>query len=118
MDDPVGVGDGVESEPVAAQFDGPADPAGEEGVVHRLGRVGGEDAETDARMTVVEAAAGPLAVAVDHVHDAAGRDTPAGFSTIFWKIHGMGRSSGDFEPDLRKRGGKGGDFGGSHVSGD
>ena len=37
MDEPVGVGDGVEAEPVAAQLDGPADAAGEEGVVDGLG---------------------------------------------------------------------------------
>ena len=35
MDEPIGVGDGVEAEPVAAQRDGPADAAGEEGVVDR-----------------------------------------------------------------------------------
>ncbi len=40
-------------------------------------------------MAVVEPAADPLPVAVEDVHDA----TPAGcrvagFSTIFWKIHG------------------------------
>ena len=34
VDEAIGVGDGVEAEPAAAQLDGPADAAGEEGVVH------------------------------------------------------------------------------------
>ena len=38
MDEAIGVGDGVEAEPVAAQFDGPSDAASEKGVVHLLRR--------------------------------------------------------------------------------
>ena len=73
MDEAIGVGDGVESEPVAAQRDGRGDAAGEEGVVDGFVRIAGQHAQGDARMAVVEAAADPLAVAVDDVHDAAGR---------------------------------------------
>ena len=72
MDQPIGVGDGVEAEPVGAARR-LVEAAGEEGGVDGLGRVARQHAQGDARVAVVEATAHPLAVAVDDVHDAAAR---------------------------------------------
>ena len=89
MDQAIGVGDGIESEPAASQVDGPFQPAGEKGLVDRFVGMGGQHAQGDARMTVVETSADPLAVAIDDFHDASrGAGALAGFSTIFWKIQG------------------------------
>ena len=114
MDEAIGVGHGVEAEPAAAQLDGPAEAMREKGVVDRLVTIGGEDAEGDARMAVVEAAADPLAVAVDHVHDAAGRDAHGRLLDHFLKDPRMRRPPGDFEPHLRKDGGKFNNVGATH----
>ena len=74
MDEAVGVGDGVELRATSRRSaTACADPAGEEGGVDRLVGVGGQHAQGDARVAVVEAAADPLAVAVEDVHDAARR---------------------------------------------
>ena len=89
MDQAVGVGDGVQAEPVAAQRDGPAQPAGEEGVVDGLGRVG--------RSARAGRCANGRCRSRGRPTGRRGRSCPrrcrggrraAGFSTIFWKIHG------------------------------
>ena len=72
MDQAIRVGDRVELEHVAAQRDRFADLAREERLVDRLVGIGGQHAQRDARMAVVEAAAGEIAFAVDDLDDAAG----------------------------------------------
>ena len=107
MDQAIGVGDGVEAEPVAAQSDGLAEAAGEEGVVDRLVRIAGQHAQGDARMAVVEAAADPLPVAVENVHDAAGRQARGRLLDHLLEDPRMRRTAGDFQAHRRKDSGLG-----------
>src|SRR5260370_41006660 len=72
MDQPISVGDGIESQPLPPKSDGPLQPASKEFTVDLFGRIVGQDAQSDARVTIVESSADPLAVSVKDVHDGAG----------------------------------------------
>src|SRR5690606_14118212 len=72
VDHAPGVGDLVQLQHLPAQGHGVADAALEPGRVHRDVRVGLEDAQGDARVAVVEAAADELAIDVEGIDDLAG----------------------------------------------
>src|SRR5438132_5818060 len=62
VDQAISISDSIETEPLAAQLDAACNPASEESGVNRFVRVHRQDAQRDARMAVVEAPPGPLAV--------------------------------------------------------
>ncbi len=102
VDEAVGVCERVEAEPPATQFNGLAEPAREEVGVDRLGGVGGQHAQGDARVAVVKAASDPLAGAIEDVHDAAGGQALGRLFDHLLKDPRMGRASFDLQAHLRQ----------------
>ena len=99
MDQAVRVGRRVELQHVAAQRDGFADLAREESLVDRLVGIGRQHAQRDARMAVVEAAAGEIAFAIDDLDDAAGLRAHGGFLDHLLEDPGMRRAALGLEMD-------------------
>ena len=103
MDDPIRIGDGVEVEPLPAQFDGPLDPSGEEVRIDRFVLVGGEKTQRNARV--------PLQLKKPRPAQCPSRSMiltmlPPGmpfgrFFEYLLKDPRMRRSTNDFEFDLR-----------------
>ena len=100
MHQAIGVADGVETEPAAAQLDGALQAAAEEGLVDGFLGLAGQHAQGDARMAVIEAAADPVAVAIEDIHDAAGRQPCSRFLDHFLEDPRMAGAALDFEADL------------------
>jgi hypothetical protein len=115
MDQAIGIGHLVELEPVAAEGDGPIEAAGEETFIDRLGGIGSEDSESDARVTVVEAAADLLTVAVEDVHDAAAGDARGRFLDHLLEDPRVRGTPSDLEAHLRQDGGHVGSGHGSSI---
>jgi hypothetical protein len=95
----------VQAQHVAAQGRGGADLAREPGRVDRLVRIGGEHAQGDARMAVVEAAADPGAGVVDDVDDAARLGLHGGLVDHLLEDPGMVRAPLDPQADDGQGGG-------------
>jgi hypothetical protein len=103
MDQAVRVGDGIEAKQRLAQLYCPRQSPREKRLVDRLIGIGRQDAQGNARVAVVEAAANPLAVAIKNVHHRAAGQLLRGPFHHLLKNPGMGRLAGNLEADLRKR---------------
>src|SRR5207237_10714365 len=69
----ISIRDLIDAQPIPAQTDGMLEAAGKESLVDGLVRIGCEDPKSDPRMTVIEAAAYPVTIAVEHIDDGARR---------------------------------------------
>src|SRR5262245_50345450 len=102
MDQAIGIAHGIKPKDLPAQCDSLFDMPAEEIDVDGFVWIGGEDAQGDARMAVIEAAAYPLPAAFNDVDDAAAGQALAGLLHHLLKDPRVRGAASDLEADLRQ----------------
>src|SRR6516165_5341632 len=100
VDQAICIADGIQAEPGAAQRDGMVQAAFEEFGINEFVLIARQDTQGNARMSVVESAADPLAVSICDVHNAAGGQSACRLLDHLLENPRMRGAPRDFQADL------------------